>query len=59
MFQMESYKSVHDMYTRFTDIVNSLETLGKAFTNCEKVKKISSAKRVETQENGHRRSKIF
>ena len=40
MFQMESYESIHDMYTRFTDIVNSLEALGKTFSNCEKVKKI-------------------
>jgi len=40
MFQMESYECVHDMYTRFTDIVNSLEALGKTFSNCEKVKKI-------------------
>ena len=40
MFQMESYESVHDMYKRFTDIVNSLKALGKTFTNCEKVKKI-------------------
>ena len=29
MFQMESYESIHDMYTRFTDIVNSLEALGR------------------------------
>ena len=40
MFQMESYESVHDIYTRFIDIVNSLEALGKVFTNSEKVKKI-------------------
>ena len=32
--------SVHYMYTRFTDIVNYLEALGKTFSNCEKVKKI-------------------
>ena len=37
---MESYECVYDMYTRFTDIVNSLEALGKTFSNCEKVKKI-------------------
>ena len=40
MFQMESYESVHDMYTRFIDIVNSLEVLCKIFTNSKKVKKI-------------------
>ncbi|KAH9743781.1 hypothetical protein KPL70_003419 [Citrus sinensis] len=40
IFQMESYESVHDMYTRFINIVNSLEAQGKIFTNSEKVKKI-------------------
>ena len=34
------YESVHDMYTRFIDIVNSLEALGKIYTNSKKVKKI-------------------
>ncbi|KAH9782875.1 hypothetical protein KPL71_009102 [Citrus sinensis] len=47
MFQMESYECVHDMYTRFTDIVNSLEALRKIFSNCEKVKKIIRSLRKE------------
>ena len=40
LFKMESHESIHNMYTRFTDIVNSLKTLGKTFTNIEQVKKI-------------------
>ncbi|KAH9704287.1 hypothetical protein KPL70_011393 [Citrus sinensis] len=37
---MEQNESVHSMYTRFTDIVNTLRALGKTFSNSEKVKKI-------------------
>ena len=40
LFQMEQNESVYFMYTRFTDIVNTLGTLGKTFSNSEKVKKI-------------------
>ena len=40
LFQMEQNKSVYSMYTRFTDIVNTLGALGKTFSNSEKVKKI-------------------
>ena len=42
MLQMESYESVHDMYTKFTNIMNSLGALRKTFTNSDKVKKIIS-----------------
>ena len=35
---MEQNKSVHSMYTRYTDIVNTLRVLGKTFLNSEKVK---------------------
>ncbi|KAH9725344.1 hypothetical protein KPL70_007839 [Citrus sinensis] len=37
---MEQNESVYSMYTRFTDIVNTLGALGKTFSNSEKVKKI-------------------
>ncbi|KAH9769127.1 hypothetical protein KPL71_011881 [Citrus sinensis] len=37
---MEQNESVYSMYTRFTDIVNTLEALGKTFSNSKKVKKI-------------------
>ncbi|KAH9704832.1 Integrase catalytic domain-containing protein [Citrus sinensis] len=37
---MEQNESVYSMYTRFTDIVNTLGALGKVFSNSEKVKKI-------------------
>ncbi|KAH9801518.1 hypothetical protein KPL71_001066 [Citrus sinensis] len=37
---MEQKESVYSMYTRFTDIVNTLGALGKTFLNSEKVKKI-------------------
>ena len=37
---MEQNESVYSMYTRFTDIINTLGALGKVFSNSEKVKKI-------------------
>ena len=37
---MEQNESVYSMYTRVTDIVNTLRALGKTFSNSEKVKKI-------------------
>ncbi|KAH9704623.1 hypothetical protein KPL70_011541 [Citrus sinensis] len=40
LFQMEQNENVYSMYTRFTDIVNTLCALGKTFSNSEKIKKI-------------------
>ncbi|KAH9669926.1 hypothetical protein KPL70_021986 [Citrus sinensis] len=40
LFQMKQNENVYSMYTRFTDIVNTLGALGKTFSNSEKVKKI-------------------
>ena len=40
LFQIEQNKSVYSMYTRFTDIVNTLRSLGKNFSNSKKGKKI-------------------
>ena len=40
LFQMEQNESVYSMYIKFTDIVNTLRTLGKTFSNSKKVKKI-------------------
>ncbi|KAH9744421.1 Integrase catalytic domain-containing protein [Citrus sinensis] len=37
---MEQNENVYSMYTRFTDIVNTLGALGKTFSNSKKVKKI-------------------
>ena len=40
LLQMEQNESMYCMYTTFTDIVNTLEALGKTFSNSKKVKKI-------------------
>ena len=40
LFQMKQNENVYSMYTRFTDIVNTLSALGKTLSNSEKVKKI-------------------
>ena len=40
LFKMTTDESIKDMFTRFTEIVNNLDSLGKKFTNEEKVRKI-------------------
>ena len=40
LFQMETNESIHNMNTRFTNIINSLAALGKTFTMSERVKKV-------------------
>jgi len=40
LFSMKENKSMKEMFTRFNDIVTDLESLGKAYTNGEKVRKI-------------------
>ncbi|XP_052188099.1 uncharacterized protein LOC127798498 [Diospyros lotus] len=40
LFTMKENEYIKDMYTRFNDIVSTLESLGKTFTNGEKVRKI-------------------
>ena len=40
LFTMEKNETIKDMYTRFNDIVSTLEALGKSYTNGEKVRKI-------------------
>ena len=40
MFCMEPRETIRDMYTRFTDVINSLKALGKSFSNFELIKKI-------------------
>ena len=40
LFRMEPSKTIVDMYTHFTDVVNSLKVLGKSFSNLELVNKI-------------------
>lgn len=40
LFCMKSEESISDMFTRFTNIINSLKALGKCYTNVENVRKI-------------------
>ena len=40
LFKMEPTESITNMFTRFTDIVNSLKYLGKDYTNSDLVRKI-------------------
>jgi hypothetical protein len=37
---MKSEESIYEMFTRFTNIINSLKALGKCYTNVENVRKI-------------------
>ena len=40
LFRMKPSKTIFDMYTYFTDLVNSLKALGKTFSNFELANKI-------------------
>ncbi|CAL9105961.1 unnamed protein product [Musa textilis] len=40
LFRMTPSETISDMYTRFTDVVNSLKSLGKCFSNFELTNKI-------------------
>ena len=40
LFKIEPTKSIINMFTRFTDIVNCLQSLGKHFTNSDLIRKI-------------------
>ena len=40
LFKMTKDESIKEMFTRFTEIVNNLDSLGKVFSNEEKVRKI-------------------
>ena len=40
MFKMKPKESIVDMYTHFTDITNSLQSLGKEYTQTDQVRKI-------------------
>jgi len=40
LFKMTKEESVKEMFTRFTEIINNLNSLGRTFTNEEKVRKI-------------------
>ena len=40
LFHMEPRETIGDMYTRFTDVVNSLKGLNKSFLNLELVNKV-------------------
>lgn len=40
LFKMKSDESISEMFTRFTDIINGLKSLGKSYSNVEMVRKI-------------------
>jgi hypothetical protein len=40
LFCMKFEESISEMFTRFTNIINSLKALGKCYTNVENVRKI-------------------
>ena len=40
LFKMKENETISEMVTRFTDITNSLASLGKEYTQVEKVRKI-------------------
>ena len=40
LFNMESNETISQMFTRFTDVINGLKSLGKTYTNVEMVRKI-------------------
>ena len=40
MFKMKTEESITKMFTRFTDIINRLKSLGKVYSNSEQVRKI-------------------
>ena len=40
MFKMEEGESIQEMFDRFNDILNDLNSLGKSYTNSEIVRKI-------------------
>ena len=43
LFKMKESETISEMVTRFTDITNSLASLGKEYTQVEKVRKILRA----------------
>ena len=40
LFKMESNENIYAMFTRFTDIINSLKSLGRTYSNSDLVHKI-------------------
>ena len=40
LFKMKTDESITDMFTRFTDIIKGLKSLGKVYPNNEQVRKI-------------------
>ena len=40
LFKMMPYESISDMFTRFTDIINGLKSLGKVYSNIDLVRKV-------------------
>ena len=43
MFKMQPYKSIGDMFTRFSEIINNLQSLGKSYSLSDLVRKILSS----------------
>ncbi len=40
LFRMENSESITEMFTRFTDIINGLKSLGRSYSNSDLVRKI-------------------
>ena len=57
---MESNETISDMFTRFTDIINGLKSLGKVYTNVEMVKQNSqvSTKKLKAKSDHDRKGEI-
>ena len=43
LFKMEEEESIEEMFDRFNDILNGLNSLGKSYTNFEIMRKIPKA----------------
>ena len=57
-FKMKENETISEMITRFTNITNSLVSIGKEYTQVEKVRKILRAlSRLEEENHCNRRSK--
>ena len=40
MFKMQSYETIGDIFTRFSEITNNLQSLGKSYSSSDLVRKI-------------------
>ena len=40
LFKMKSYESISDMFTRFSEITNNLQSLGKNYSQSDLIRKV-------------------